>query len=1711
MDRHLLRIDALRRQMLPQIEVAPRDLRDVVAHPDRHVVSRRRALGIAGALSVTAAPLARAMSGIFRQDCTMIRRGRAVVFVVANVERWVIDPDMFSGNPRLEVDRGEDSVVISLRGALYPGTNLSADLTCRISTAGRWTATFERDGITAPPVDMVEWLLDAAVVVLPIRRTIAVRCSETQLDIATHDVRFRPSWTLHLAGASTVETGQLRLLSDGIDVALPARQRATMFAKKPAKRSLIRLARGAHAWTIPLSLQGLPAWKLGIADDAFDSLSIECSEDGHAAFVLEGSRDGGVAFVHRHVSSAIRLRDVRYAWSRGNNGLHEALIARYSNAPAWLHFDGINIEIGDRAEVPPLEITSVNGEVTRMNIAPGMLRYSVPVDGAITEPTSMPAGSQLAFVTAAVATKALPKAHFHMAAVQIDAQAGIIRQIETTKKLPTGKPRSANVRKSLGVLKPGAVALAGNPTITVIRPEDLLVLTFEFSGITLNKAAGTFTAGGNAKLIVHFQPQHIAERAFFTTQEKPNTDEITSPSNPAQAKKNLPQGASDEPLLDPPIDAVMAHGSRLVLRVPSGYTGFLRVTPTPGADQSAPSKMLLDWSAFTMHVSPSAKPPSTGLVFGMLSGAFTTKHTAAFADKGLNTKPVRSVGTKGATFTRGVSKRSYKAPSVTLNVEGERAPLTNYIKAQIDTQPDIMAAVPSPWMQEIVAAVNEKPPIREPLADETAIEYPYRLIMSPNKYAGWAHAQAPAWGKDLADNVTRRVELWHTRLGVKHSDGRVSEEAAYLRTMRAIWTPDINTQRTLDARYMERPFRTSLNRRDRWELVRLMSDYAMATKTAPMEVRRFMMSALGAWADMTGVWDPLGEDGLDVEQWIQRGAQGRDHFVRICYKGYLFPFGHRATLVKETERKFRRTPRGDMAAYLLQRLYIILRQPLREFPADGLQGQRYQGRDFPFRSVVINTKTTPNLNLPVKLNPSLSPNSFWPQFSTSAGGTQDVQWACVGTDWDGNETQFSAPLAFVANTDATNDANLASFINGDYQTKTENRQRRAVGMSGQQIAFAPSVKRGDTALPVTVFTLNAHYSDTVPANTVRFFPRMEKAAARIEKVDELLGTQLPRDVTFASQYLDFAFDAGSEVKKAGQSVNIANVRNPSQIFLKLLATADMDFGSSSDKSGGLAAPSMQIAGLSRLTGPMPGSITGAVNSLEDIANNAAAAGSFDPMEYFGSLLSTKILGDITLKDVLSFVSDILSNSDKMPGLERKDEFGMAETQQALKDFASDVKNQVQTFPNDVVQDVVDAKKDLMDEADKVKAEIESYISAGKQAADHEIKAWKKAVEDKLGALKSEVDKAIKPLKDAGNEAYKKYEDAQGYLNSIAKGIQLVYEWQTKITSSPGNILMPMPGKDAILALKTEMVKKIDLSPPVVKVFGSLTNFVINLIGDGAAKFLVIKFNYIKVSAIVGQKPSIDPNIDEVEFAGALSFVNKLKDLIPKGGSGSAGGVGFSFEFDVKPSGITAALTIGLPNVTVGVFSLQNISFLMKVTIPFDGRPFAAYFAFCTKDNPFRLTIMVFGGGGFFGIEVTPSGVRMLEAAFEFGGNFSFNCGVASGGASVMAGIYYKLETKNIGGKDVQQSELTGYLRLQGNLSVLGLIRVNLLFELKLTWLSTGKVYGTATVEVEIEVLFLSFSVGVTVERQLKGSDGDPTFKDMLPQPELWLEYCDSFA
>jgi len=89
--------------------------------------------------------------------------------------------------------------------------------------------------------------------------------------------------------------------------------------------------------------------------------------------------------------------------------------------------------------------------------------------------------------------------------------------------------------------------------------------------------------------------------------------------------------------------------------------------------------------------------------------------------------------------------------------------------------------------------------------------------------------------------------------------------------------------------------------------------------------------------------------------------------------------------------------------------------------------------------------------------------------------------------------------------------------------------------------------------------------------------------------------------------------------------------------------------------------------------------------------------------------------------------------------------------------------------------------------------------------------------------------------------------------------------------------------------------------------------------------------------------------------------------------------------------------------------------------------------------------------------------------------------------------------------------LSGYLRMGGSLSVLGLIRISIEFNLSFTYDSgRDKAYGRATLTVEVEVAFFSKSIELTVERAF-GGKGDPGFGDLFEKPEVWSDYATAFA
>ncbi|MEM6438662.1 MAG: hypothetical protein AAF763_03045 [Pseudomonadota bacterium] len=327
-------------------------------------------------------------------------------------------------------------------------------------------------------------------------------------------------------------------------------------------------------------------------------------------------------------------------------------------------------------------------------------------------------------------------------------------------------------------------------------------------------------------------------------------------------------------------------------------------------------------------------------------------------------------------------------------------------------------------------------------------------------------------------------------------------------------------------------------------------------------------------------------------------------------------------------------------------------------------------------------------------------------------------------------------------------------------------------------------------------------------------------------------------------------------------------------------------------------------------------------------------------------------------------------------------------------------------------------------------------------------------------------------------------------------------WNTEISRALP-LFKPNAGGDATV-FDLEVLSKVpfDGTPPETTVDTTLTNFKVDMFG-----LIILWFDQLQFKKEPGKKADVNPDLhptDAVVFGGPLEFVNKLSDLIPD--------AGFSDPpvLDISPTGIVAGYELEIPDVNVGALLLSNMALGARLRLPFDGDPVSVRFNFAEREDPFNLTISLLGGGGFFALAVQSTGVREVEAALEFGAAIAFDIGVASGGVYVKAGIYFHWMEDASG----QTVELTGYVEMGGELSVLGLIRVSVTFHLALSYHKSGgtaELRGQATLTIEIEILFFSTSVKLKVERRFGGSPADPKFIDFIPDQQTWDRYAAAFA
>lgn len=264
--------------------------------------------------------------------------------------------------------------------------------------------------------------------------------------------------------------------------------------------------------------------------------------------------------------------------------------------------------------------------------------------------------------------------------------------------------------------------------------------------------------------------------------------------------------------------------------------------------------------------------------------------------------------------------------------------------------------------------------------------------------------------------------------------------------------------------------------------------------------------------------------------------------------------------------------------------------------------------------------------------------------------------------------------------------------------------------------------------------------------------------------------------------------------------------------------------------------------------------------------------------------------------------------------------------------------------------------------------------------------------------------------------------------------------------------------------------------PEYEIKGTLKDFAINLLNNTSLQFITIEFSSLEFTSTNGSQPHCDVHIKQVKFGQALEFVKKLQELLnPSEGP----------YLILAPSGLTAGFRFALPKVSAGGFSLKNLRFDASIVLPFTGDPARFKFAISSRDNPFQLSVGIFGGGGWFSLSIGLDGVDETELGLEFGLAGDISIGVATGYGRVMAGIYIRYQ------KD-KGVELAGFIDIAGHVDVLGLISLSLSVYYGLRRLSSGQCFGEATITVKIELFMFDVEVHLHTEKQFAGDSSGGT-------------------
>ncbi len=324
-------------------------------------------------------------------------------------------------------------------------------------------------------------------------------------------------------------------------------------------------------------------------------------------------------------------------------------------------------------------------------------------------------------------------------------------------------------------------------------------------------------------------------------------------------------------------------------------------------------------------------------------------------------------------------------------------------------------------------------------------------------------------------------------------------------------------------------------------------------------------------------------DGLSIERWQHWAVLGRDVYTEVVYKGFLFPLGLRASLVKVTERIFLRNERNFIKAYLRQRLFIRCGKPEKRFPA---LRQPNGGRQFHCDLLVMLTINTPDIADPAAPSAAAGPkvdagcekivNASRPTEYASgrlriAGVPGLIFWPRTALTPEANVLfnikiggrATRAPLIFIDNTAAHERAAIKSLV--DYYNEIASpdgdatagnavieatKHLRTLPFGGQALRYCEELKAGDCTIKTDSWTIKAQGrrsglsgggegenedqfdAQLEGADQPPFYPAIATGRVRVKQVERFSGgVTRPAVVQFDSAYVEQGF---TPIQKRGR-------------------------------------------------------------------------------------------------------------------------------------------------------------------------------------------------------------------------------------------------------------------------------------------------------------------------------------------------------------------------------------------------------------------------------------------------------------------------------------------------------------------------------------------------------------------------------------------------